>query len=255
MLFIVLTNAAVTLRPTNPCAQSPCGPNSQCRPINDQAVCSCLPEYVGSPPACRPECLSSSECSSTLACVNMKCSDPCRAAPCGTNAVCTTHNHSPICSCRTGFEGNPFTVCNVRPLASPRKIYTLLKIYRPTQFYMKCLAEPSTDINSCQPSPCGPNSACRNANGHSACSCLATFTGSPPNCRPECTINQDCQRSEACINQKCIDPCPGSCGLNAQCVVQNHVPICSCFDHYVGNPFVVCNPAPPACKTNDQFRK
>lgn len=109
-------------------------------------------------------------------------------------------------------------------------------------------AELSANIDPCQPTPCGPNSKCRNSNGHPACSCLTKFIGAPPNCRPECTINQDCQRSDACINQKCMDPCPGSCGLNSQCLVQNHIPICTCFENYIGNPFVVCNPTPPPCK-------
>lgn len=39
---------------------------------------------------------------------------------------------------------------------------------------------------------------------------------------------------------KCKDPCPGSCGLNAECYVQNHIPQCTCLQGYVGNPFVSC---------------
>lgn len=102
----------------NPCQPSPCGPNSQCRESNGVPICSCLPEYVGSPPACRPECVVSSECPSDKACVNQKCKDPCPNV-CGTNADCRVNNHSPICTCRNGFTGNPFTRCN--PI--PRKLY------------------------------------------------------------------------------------------------------------------------------------
>lgn len=100
----------------------------------------------------------------------------------------------------------------------------------------------------CVPSPCGPNAECRNANGVPSCSCLATYIGQPPNCRPECTINSECPSQQACINQKCRDPCPGACGFNADCHVLNHIPSCVCIDGYVGNPFTSCSPKPPERK-------
>lgn len=102
---------APTPRPENPCLPSPCGPNSQCRVVNDQAVCSCLPDYIGSPPSCRPECIVNSECALDKACVNQKCADPCPNT-CGLGAQCTTKNHSPICACPPGFTGDPFTRCS-----------------------------------------------------------------------------------------------------------------------------------------------
>lgn len=103
--------------------------------------------------------------------------------------------------------------------------------------------EPARD--PCLPSPCGPNSQCQNLRGNPSCSCLPNFEGSPPNCRPECTINEDCASNLACINQKCRDPCPGSCGLNANCQVIKHVSICSCAEGYTGNAFTQCNLMPP----------
>jgi hypothetical protein len=96
--------------PGDPCIPSPCGPNSQCREVNGQSVCSCLPNYIGSPPGCRPECVVSSECPQNRACVNLKCVDPCPGT-CGVNARCEVINHSPICSCNQGFTGDPFTRC------------------------------------------------------------------------------------------------------------------------------------------------
>lgn len=102
---------------TNPCEPSPCGPNSQCKEFNDQAVCSCLSNFIGSPPNCRPECMVSSECSLNKACLNNKCVDPC-IGTCGINTNCQVINHSPICSCRPGFSGDPFTRC----VTLPRKI-------------------------------------------------------------------------------------------------------------------------------------
>lgn len=94
--------------------------------------------------------------------------------------------------------------------------------------------------NLCSPSPCGPNSQCRTINGQAVCSCLPTYIGSPPSCRPECTISAECPRNEACNNHKCINPCFGSCGYGAKCEVVNHNPICSCPVQYTGDPFVQC---------------
>jgi hypothetical protein len=125
--FFSCRYAAVQAEPGDPCNPSPCGPNSQCRQVNGQGVCSCLPNYIGSPPGCRPECVVSSECPQNRACLNQKCVDPC-PGPCGLNTRCEVINHSPICSCRQGFTGDPFSRC----FAIPRK---------PSQHY--CLAEKS----------------------------------------------------------------------------------------------------------------
>lgn len=94
--------------------------------------------------------------------------------------------------------------------------------------------------NPCDPSPCGPNSQCRMLNGNAACTCLAGYVGSPPSCRPECVVSAECSQNRACINQKCKDPCPGTCGLHARCQVVNHNPICSCPPKMAGDPFVRC---------------
>lgn len=101
----------------NVCAPSPCGPNSKCKEVSGQAVCSCLPSYIGTPPACRPECVASSECPSQLACKDYKCVNPC-PSPCGLNTNCVVVNHSPICSCMPSYSGDPFTICT----SIPRKI-------------------------------------------------------------------------------------------------------------------------------------
>lgn len=99
-------------------------------------------------------------------------------------------------------------------------------------------------MNPCQPSPCGPNSVCQVRGESPACSCLENFVGVPPNCRPECIINPECSSNRACINQKCRDPCPGSCGSNAICNVINHNPVCSCIPGFTGDPFRGCVPVP-----------
>jgi hypothetical protein len=100
---------------------------------------------------------------------------------------------------------------------------------------------PTVPQNPCQPSPCGPNSECQVRGESPACSCLQNYIGSPPNCRPECTINPECSSNLACVNQKCSDPCPGSCGTNARCNVVNHTPVCSCNPGFTGDPFIGCS--------------
>lgn len=95
-------------------------------------------------------------------------------------------------------------------------------------------------VNPCSPGPCGPNSECRVVNGQAVCSCIKGYLGIPPTCRPECIVSTDCSQNEACNNQKCVDPCPGSCGIEALCNVVNHNPICSCPLHYTGDPFIRC---------------
>lgn len=101
--------------------------------------------------------------------------------------------------------------------------------------------KPVVPSNPCIPSPCGPNSDCRVHETRAVCSCLIGMLGTPPNCRPECVIHQDCPSHLACVSNKCKDPCIGSCGINAICLTQNHRPICSCMEGYTGDPFSGCS--------------
>lgn len=208
-----------------PCDPSPCGPFSRCL-VSPQgfATCSCLPSYKGTPPACQPECIVSSDCSQTTACVNQKCIDPCPGS-CGINAICHVINHNPICSCPEGQIGDPFTNC-----------------YTPV-----VIPEPEQPKNPCVPSPCGPNSVCQVQDNRPVCSCVANYIGSPPNCRPECVINQECPQDKACIREKCTNPCIGTCGENSKCNVVNHTPFCTCIEGYIGDAFIGCTKieAPP----------
>lgn len=210
-----------TAEPTDPCNPSPCGPNSQCKSQSGIAVCTCLNGYQGSPPLCRPECVTSPECPLDQVCVNFKCNTPCPKS-CGVNTECRVINHNPICTCKQGYTGDPFSICYVVPEPEP----------------------PRDPINPCLPSPCGLNAECRDIGGIPSCSCILGFFGSPPNCKPECVINTDCSNDKACINMKCVDPCLGSCGSNAICNVINHVPVCSCPSGYEGDPFALCNIKP-----------
>lgn len=211
--------------PVNPCQPSPCGPNAECKANGETPSCSCLPEFIGNPPNCRPECVSNTECSYNLACISQKCKDPCPGI-CGTNAECRVVNHVPNCVCIDGHEGNPFVQCQV---VIPIKI---------------------EHITPCNPTPCGANAICREKNGAGACACLPEYIGNPyEGCRPECMINSDCPSNKACMRHKCNDPCPGTCGQNADCQVVNHLPSCTCRPGYTGDPFKFCN-LPPTISKN-----
>lgn len=92
-------------------------------------------------------------------------------------------------------------------------------------------------IDNCNPSPCGTNAICNDG----ACSCIEEHHGDPyVGCRPECVLSTDCPREKACVRNKCVDPCPGTCATNAICDVINHVPMCSCPQGMTGNAFYNC---------------
>jgi len=97
-------------------------------------------------------------------------------------------------------------------------------------------------VRPCEPSPCGPNSVCREFGEQASCSCLPGYLGIPPSCRPECLVSADCEQSKACINMRCRNPCENACGQNALCVVRNHNPICRCPIQHSGDPFINCFP-------------
>lgn len=89
----------------------------------------------------------------------------------------------------------------------------------------------------CNPSLCGPNTQCDNG----VCSCLPEYEGDPyRGCRPECVLNSHCPKDKACLRNKCIDPCTGTCAATAECTVVNHIPMCSCPAGFTGNAFISC---------------
>lgn len=59
--------------------------------------------------------------------------------------------------------------------------------------------------------------------------------------RPECTIDPECPQHLACIQQKCQDPCTSqTCGIQAECRVNNHRAVCTCRPNLTGDPFKIC---------------
>lgn len=158
-----------------------------------------------------------------MACINRKCRDPCPGS-CGVNAECRVVSHTPICMCKNGYTGDAFLYCNIAIADVVQE--------RPTP---------------CLPSPCGSNAECREQNGAGSCTCITGYFGNPyEGCKPECVLSSDCPANLACTQNKCNDPCLGSCGSNALCHVINHIPICSCPDQYYGDAYKICAFRPPS---------
>lgn len=192
---------------------------------------------------CRRECETNAECSDKLACVQYKCVNPCIGI-CGEYAICQVDNHVPICTCPAGYSGDPFFQC--REILVLRKSNTDL-VNSPTNCFVdntlktfSSVAPPRNEY-PCNPSPCGPNSNCREHNSQAVCTCQPNYIGSPPQCRPECVVSSECPTEKACINNRCADPCPHTCGIGSVCHTNNHNPICACPSGYTGDPFTQCS--------------
>lgn len=190
---------------------------------------------IGTPPSCRPQCITNSDCGQSEACINNKCQDPCLNA-CVYGSECRVQNHIATCQCPAGYTGDAFKGCIIMRDPVPS--------------------------DPCNPSPCGTNARCENGN----CFCVDDYQGDPYiSCRPECVTSNDCPSNKACLRQHCVDPCKDLCAQNAICTVRNHVPSCNCPDHMVGDPYTQCrvqdvpqptNPCHPSpCGQNSQCRE
>lgn len=94
----------------------------------------------------------------------------------------------------------------------------------------------------CEPNPCGLNAECLPVGFSGDCRCLPGYYGNPfDKCEPECTVNSHCPFDKTCVSEKCVDPCPGTCGINADCKVVVHNPVCSCKPGYRGDPYRACH--------------
>lgn len=143
--------------PKDPCLPSPCGPNALCRAIGDAPACSCMQNYMGVPPNCRPECSINSDCPANRACIREKCRDPCPGS-CGLLARCSVINHTPSCVCPEGYTGDPFVSCNVLPqiprkdlsfqflLLSQQCYFTILSRFNLTRVYFSTSPRPLQSV-------------------------------------------------------------------------------------------------------------
>ncbi|RZF34371.1 hypothetical protein LSTR_LSTR008910 [Laodelphax striatellus] len=239
---------------TNPCvALGPCSASARCSVLDTMPVrtmiCTCPEGWVpNSEGECKPiilpmppGCMADSECSSNETCINRMCRNPCN---CGKNAQCFVQDHRPICSCQSGYEGNPQIACRTVGCRSDSECDS----------GKACIN--GNCVNPCVINdPCGANAECYVLGNRAECRCLSGYQGNP---RDRCLVvgcrsNSDCPEDRACINAQCINPCiyEHPCALRAECQVHNHLALCRCPLGSVGNPYVSCRPEPtPECKVD-----
>ena len=228
---------------TNVCESILCGRNAVCKVRDHSPVCECLENFIGNPLDNRfgcvaIQCRTHENCSSDRVCDNYKCIDPCLYGNvCGHNAQCIVKDHTAVCRCKEGFEGDSLIGC------SP--------------------------IDYCSRTVCHRSAICKNKIGGYECVCPeGRSIGSPygePGCRGpnECPNgNSDCLSTSVCEpNQSgvlmCRNPCekPNTCGINAICEVDNRQAICRCPEGFTGNPrdqYRGCVRLPSVCKLDTE---
>ena len=57
------------------------------------------------------QCKTHFDCRDTEQCHSGSCIDACRVEQCGTNAICTSRDHSAYCTCPQGYSGDANVAC------------------------------------------------------------------------------------------------------------------------------------------------
>lgn len=144
-----------------------------------------------------------------------------------------------VLACLVILEIHLAIVTSFRKVIKKNNILQVLIIIQTCSCYwhFTFFVAPVEPVNPCSPSPCGANAVCEDG----ICTCLSDYHGDPYfGCKPECVLNSDCSRDKACMNNKCEDPCVGTCGADAVCETINHIPMCSCPTGFTGSPFYYC---------------
>lgn len=205
-----------------------------------------------------PGCNTDRDCGDDMLCSSKLCVKACRENSCGKSAVCLATRHRAVCSCPSGFSGDPMKEC---------------KSY-------ECLHdEDCSSDEECNPDgkcknvclgACGLNAICRSVNRSPQCTCPPNYLG---NSKVECTKTTagSCLRNPCGVNARCRDLDDGSyectcppgcagnpqrqcfcgtmepcaykpCGMNAQCRIgQNGEAQCYCPRNYPnGDPNIEC---------------
>ena len=283
----------------NPCSvYGACGSNSACKPVNHDRVCSCLPDFTGDPrtscekvkppPECTSDnqcllgqicdfekcvsgCRTSSNCPSEESCVRDQCLNACSiSGACGKGASCTPSNHVAVCSCPSGFRGDPEVECREIPPecridddCGLEKICLRHKCIPGCRTHGNCPFDKACVNGFCQTpcdigGVCGVNTICRAERHEAHCSCSPGYTGDPlKQCTKvfvECEQDPDCGTGYVCAHNQCkdINECLKEtlpCGPGASCQNLPGWYKCSCPLPLLGNAYGPegCRPPAPVC--------
>lgn len=220
---------------------NPCGSHSQCR--NDQACVNGI---------CILGCRSNKDCPADRACINNKCQNPCeREGVCGPNAICSCKDHSTICKCPEGFEGNP----------TPEQ--GCVRVPNICLSTNECPSAHTCLDNLCQ-LPCSDGTSCavgeRCSDNICVKVCYADSNCLPGEvclkgvCQLGCSIDSDCKPNQICVRNKCkcalgytggqygcidIDECIDQpCHSSARCTNVPGSFKCTCPAGTAGDPFI-----------------
>lgn len=232
------------------CSKIQCGPNALCLSANHRSSCICAPGYLGNPSdlslGCQPEervfhreCEHDKDCRSGTVCsIEQRCVSPCETVACGLNELCKLDvNGHATCVCREDHIWNPISSACEKPSVpdcnSDSECQPIASCQPDELNILKC-------VPVCSQFTCPLNAACVAESHKGQCQCLAGFTGNPKDrngCRlltqDQCTSDGQCSEHEVCKkigeSRLCKSACDTTtCGLNAICVVNNHVAQCQC---------------------------
>lgn len=235
----------------DPCSPNPCGRNNPCIPVNGHPVCTCQGNHQGSPTICQPaasqarpttaspHCTNNNDCAWDAYCNQRTglCENVCsnNSTPfCAQNSECHSLNHSPVCKCLPGFNGNPYFSKN-------------------SQGCLSAFGQPNKHQPNCSPSLCGLNAHCK-IDRHSlraVCVCPKGFTGnayracSQVKHRPEPVRQPEIINNHTTTNDVDLQKhlCNRTrCGFGAKCRIRGLDVQCFCPSGTQGNPNIRCDP-------------
>lgn len=104
------------------CEKNPCGKDATCTTKSGSKlttiICQCGPGLMGNPfrectavPTVPSGCSTHQDCPWNRGCAQGTCRDPCLDNQCGVGATCHAVGHRSVCSCASGYQGDPNVAC------------------------------------------------------------------------------------------------------------------------------------------------
>lgn len=120
-------------------------------------------------------CTSNDDCSPSENCQNRNCVNPCaNGNPCDKTAECRVENHRAICTCPTGYTGDPFVNCFVERDEPRPQCTTDSDCSNSKACINQACRDPCAERN-----PCSLNAECRTIQHHPTCYCPSGWAGDP----------------------------------------------------------------------------